>query len=259
MTVGARLDHPLGIYPMVEEGEASGRVAAVYSLVLESMPFVPSLFKSLASCPRYLVLAWDQASHATDQATFGVAVRELVALSVPASDPPPDQTLRDALAAFAEPLARMQLLAAGLLHALGGAVSGRPASERLPPSPSRLEPSRPVPSPWDAGSTRIYGDIRRALDTPIVNSVWRSLAERQLLAPAWEVLAPQAGTTREQADAVQARSIALAAELPWPVTAGIEALDTAGIADAAPAMASILDAYVKTLPRVLVLVASSRG
>ena len=47
-------------YPMIEEDEATGRVAAVYTRVLEHSAFVPSFLKSLALCPPYLVLAWEQ-------------------------------------------------------------------------------------------------------------------------------------------------------------------------------------------------------
>ncbi|MQA04527.1 MAG: hypothetical protein GEV07_18030 [Streptosporangiales bacterium] len=51
-------------YPMVEPGAATGKVAAVYAQIAEVMPIVPSLFKSLAACPPYLALAWDQAAPA---------------------------------------------------------------------------------------------------------------------------------------------------------------------------------------------------
>ncbi len=44
-------------YPMVDEDQATGRVAGVYAQLLDGMPFVPSLFESLALCPGYLVLA----------------------------------------------------------------------------------------------------------------------------------------------------------------------------------------------------------
>jgi hypothetical protein len=47
-------------YPMIEEDEATGRVAAVYADVLARAPLVPSLLKSLGVCPPYLVLAWEQ-------------------------------------------------------------------------------------------------------------------------------------------------------------------------------------------------------
>jgi len=58
--MGSNLDDGFAIYPMVEEAEATGVVAAVYAELLRRMPFVPSLFKSLAVCPPYLVLAYEQ-------------------------------------------------------------------------------------------------------------------------------------------------------------------------------------------------------
>ena len=45
---GSDLSHGFAIYPMVEEGEATGAVAGVYAALLTRMPFVPSLFKSFA-------------------------------------------------------------------------------------------------------------------------------------------------------------------------------------------------------------------
>lgn len=51
-TMTTDLTHRLAIYPMVEEAESVGVVAAVYSRILSRMPLVPSLFKSFAVCPR---------------------------------------------------------------------------------------------------------------------------------------------------------------------------------------------------------------
>ena len=81
--MGSDLKVPFAIDPMVEEHEATGGVAAVYGQILESVTFVPSLFKSLAPCPGYLVLAWDQASHALAEPTFRDAA------ATPPRRPPP--------------------------------------------------------------------------------------------------------------------------------------------------------------------------
>lgn len=43
----------------------------------------------------------------------------------------------------------------------------------------------------------------------------------------------------------------------WRTVANPQALERAGVADAAPGMTAILDVYVTTIPRVLTLVASS--
>lgn len=155
------------------------------------------------------------------------------------------------------PLGRMLLLSAGLLEALEGRMQGDQASPDAPPPAAEVRPERPVPSQWELDAWSTYGEIRQALGTPIVNSIWRALAGEGLLELAWSSLHPQVAETREAAERLQERAVANARSYRWPVVASPTALDSAGIGDAAPAQAAILDAYVKTLPRLLVLVASS--
>lgn len=243
-------------YPMVEEAQATGVVAGVYARLLESMPFVPSLFKSLALCPGYLVLAAEQVGAVLHDPDFVPAAQELVTSARTAATPPVDAEVRQALAGFAGPLSRMLLLTAGLRLALDGKLDAPPAPGR-PPAAQPVEPENPAPSPADAPAPELYGDIRTALDTPIVNSVWRSLAGSGLLEAAWDVLGPQAGTTRPAADRLQQKALASARQVPWQVAAGPDPLTRDGLEDARPGMAAVLDAYLVTLPRVLVLVASS--
>jgi hypothetical protein len=212
-------------YPMVEEAEATGVVAGVYADLLDGMPFVPSLFKSLALCPGYLVLANEQVAPVLPDASFGSAAQQLITSVRAIATPPSDAEFRGALAEFTGPLSRMLLLAAGLRLALDGELDLPPAPGRSP-DPRPVRPERPAPSPQDAAAPRLYGEIRAALETPIVNSIWRTLAGRGLVDAAWTALRP-----------------------------GIPA--TLSAADARPGMARVLDAYVTTLPRVLVLVASS--
>lgn len=250
------LTKALALYPMVEEGEATGRVAAVYGQILKSMPFVPSLFKSLATCPAYLVLAWDQASHALADAEFTDAAASLSASARSLVEPPADPAAREDLARFVGPLGRMLLLSTGLLGALEGRVHG-PAASPQPPPGEPVEPSGPVPSQWDVEAWDVYGDIRRALDTPMINSIWRSLAGSGTLQDTWQVLAPQVEASRPHADRLQQRAVEWSLHYQWPVVAGPDALDAAGVVDALPGQAAILDAYVKTLPRLLVLAGSS--
>lgn len=245
------------IYPMVEEGDATGRVAACYGAILESHPFVPSLFKSLAVCPGYLVLAWDQASRALPDDDFRAVADELIAT---ASDGPwrlHDERSRKAMAEFVEPLGRMLVLSAGLLEGLDGGLAGGVASPE-PPESSPREPDRPVPSQWEAGADETFGEIRRALGTPMINSIWRQLAGRGLLVGAWRELAPHVEASLAEADGLQQQAIQAARTFDWPVVAGPEALAGADLADAAAGVRSILDAYVKTLPRLLVLAAPNR-
>lgn len=195
-------------YPMVEEAEATG----VYAGLLESMPFVPSLFKSLALCPGYLVLAHEQAAPVLPDPSFGSAAQQLVASVWNVATPPTDAEVREALAQFAGPLSRMLLLAVGLRLALDGELNVPPAPGR-PPAARPVEPESPAPSPADAPAARRYGEIRAGLDTPVVNSVWRVLAGRGLLDAAWAVLGPQgdrhpAGRRRPSGQGLRRRTTA---------------------------------------------------
>ncbi|SDY04499.1 hypothetical protein SAMN05661080_02114 [Modestobacter sp. DSM 44400] len=243
-------------YPMVEEDEATGRVAGVYAQLLDGMPFVPSLFKSLALCPGYLVLAAEQAAPALRDDRFGALAQELAASVRTASIPPEDDEVRSVLARFAGPLSRMLLLAAGLRLALDDELDAPPAPGQVPAS-RPVQPRRPAPSPQDAPAAQVYGEIRAALDTPMVNSIWRELAGQGRLAAAWAALGPQAPATRPMAEDLQRRAVDAARRVPWQVAASPAALSQAGVADAAPGMAAVLEAYATTLPRVLVLAASS--
>lgn len=64
----------------------------------------------------------------------------------------------------------MLLLAAGLRLALDDELNAPPAPGRSP-EPRPVEPREPAPSPGDAPDPRLHGEIRVALDMPLVNSV----------------------------------------------------------------------------------------
>ena len=254
--MASNLSDGFATYPMVEESEATGVVAGVYAELLTRMPFVPSLFKSLALCPGYLVLAYEQSVGVLDGDELPASGQQLAASVRDAVRPPEQEQVRQTLAAFVGPIGRMLVLSSGLLLALDGELDAPPApGER--PATRPVEPDRPAPSQWEAPAPSAYGEIRRALDTPMVNTIWRRLAADGLLEQAWSVLGPQAAASRPAADALQQRALDAARRLPWTVVADRAALDAAGVGDAAPGMTSVLDAYVKTLPRLLVLASSS--
>jgi hypothetical protein len=254
--MGSNLDDGFAIYPMVEEAEATGVVAGVYAELLRRMPFVPSLFKSLAVCPPYLVLAYEQCATVLDSDALTQRSDHLSASVHDIATPPEQPEVRAALARFVGPLSRMLLLSGGLLLALRGELDTPAAPGNTPPAQTP-RPDNPAPSQWDAAAPELYGQIRAALETPLINSIWRQLAADGQLGMAWSALAPQVAGSRAAADTLQRAALDAAVELPWSVAANPAALRAAGIPDAVPGLATILDAYIKTLPRVLVLTSSS--
>ncbi|HET7326849.1 MAG TPA: hypothetical protein VFJ14_06120, partial [Nocardioidaceae bacterium] len=227
---GSDLGNDLAIFPMVEEDAAVGRVAGVYARLLERMPLVPSLFKSLAVCPPYLVLAAEQTEGVLDAPDFATVSTELLDSVRGASTPTADPAVRHTLAAFTGPLCRMLLLSAGLLRALAGDLDAPSAPGRMSAA-AAARPADPAPSQWDATASVLYGEIRSALDTPLVNSIWRSLQGAGQLESAWRALGPQAPGTRTAARRLQQRAIEDVKRVRWPVAADRPALEAIGIAD----------------------------
>jgi hypothetical protein len=249
----------LAEFPMVHEAEASGRVAAVYADAAGRAPFVPSILKSLAVCPPYLVLAWQQMAPLLDDPAFKDAAAKLVEGVSEAAEPPGDAGDRQLLARFVEPLSTMLLLCSGLLAALDGELTGHSSAAAETPAQPAAPVAASVPSTSDlAAEADVLGRIRAALGTPIVNSIWRVAASEDRLRRIWDHLEPQAAPTRIAADELRQRADDAARGLPWRAVADRHALNAAGIADAEAGMREILEAYVITLPRVLALVASSQ-
>lgn len=246
------------LYPMVEQDQATGTVAAVYAQVVDVLPFVPSVFKSLAVCPTYLALAWEQAHTALSDVSYRVVADRLVASVHTAAMPPQDPQARDALAEFVNPLGQMLLLCAGWREALAGRLDGAPAQGGISAATGSVPPQRQVPSLRQTDADTLYGEICAALRTPLINSIWRNLAARGLLETAWRDLAPQVDLTRHEAAGLAQHAVPAAHGVEWPVVADPVALRMADIDDAAPGMAAILDCYLTTLPRVLTLVACCR-
>lgn len=241
---------------MVEEDDASGRVAAVYAAVLEQAPFVPSLLKSLALCPPYLVLAWRQAAPVLSSAELPQAVQRLVREVEDAATPPQEPGARDLLGSFAEPIGRMLLLSCGLRAALKGELGDLPPAMPEVLAQPRVSLDRPVPSLGELPEhAKAFGRIRAALGTPIVNSIWRQAAADGWLETIWDHLEPQAAPSRLRADDLLRTASAGIGGLPWDVAADSASLRAADIADAAPGVIVVLDAYASTLARVLTLVA----
>ena len=151
--------------------------------------------------------------------------------------------VRDTVGRFVAPLVRMVLLSAGCTSRSTANWKRYQRTPRRRPRATRSRTSRAV-----AGAGRRRRGVRPhppgAADPSSTASGVSSPAGDSSNAPARRQ--PSEAAALDGAQAVQ-----------WPVIADPAALRHAGIGDARAGIASILDAYVKMLPRVLVLVASS--
>lgn len=243
---------PLSI---VDEADATGTVAAVYGHIRLRLPMVPSLFKLLATCPPYLVLAWRQADPVLDTEAVAAASTALGGSVAAVTTPPMDEGIRQTVAPLVGPLGKMLLLSAGLLCALHGELDGA-AAEPDPPDPVTAAGKRTVP-PGQQDGDPLFDRIQSSLRTPIVHSMWRALANRGQLDGAWAHFAPQVPAALAAGEGLRADALAAAKALRWPVVAGPASIAAAGVTDAVPAITSTLNIYVDTLPPVLALAASS--
>ena len=248
-------------YPMVDEDEATGRVAGVYADILSTFPMVPSLFKSFAVSPTYLELAWDQSRRVLGDDDFAARTRRVVDEAADVVPPHPDSDVRALLGRFVGALGKMLLLTSGLRLALDGVLDATPAApmDELEQEPD-LRVALDVP-PTSAMRPADVGMVRSALATPIVNSIWRVAADRGLLAEAWRELSAHLASPDfvERSDQVRRGALRSAREIGWDVVASRQALANAGLPDGAAGIDAILDAYLMTLPRVLTLVAANEG
>lgn len=244
---------PYAVYPMVEEGDASGRVAAVYEDALRRLPFIPSFLKSVALCPPYLILAWEQASTVVATDMFADAKTALVAAArATGAAPQVSERAAGVMRHVVDPTAQMILLACGLDAALSRDLVGAP-SPGLFARDNRSETASAVqePQPLDPST---FARVRSAMDTPIVNTVWRNLAAAGEFDRNWSEIERVLLATRAHSVRLQEVAHSLALRLSWGCVASPEALTGADIGDAVPGMRSVLQAYIKTLPRLLALV-----
>lgn len=220
----------------------------MYAEVRSELGFVPHLFTSLALFPNYLVLAWEQTKPLIGSADFSNAATRLVDRASSYVPPPRDPEAKAILAGRAS--GRMLLLSAGLRLALDGRLSAPSAVGVQPVGEPRLGVMDERRS-----SESTFGEIRRDLDTPIVNELWHLLAEAGELEATWRELAPQARGALALGTDLETDAYATAARLPWHVAADATAARREGCGEVLPAIEQILETFCTTLARVLILVA----
>ena len=181
-----------------EEHEVSPDLRRVYADIRSSfdLPFVPSLFKTLAASPEYLRAVWDDlgpvarsrefrsAATALDEFTRSLAVRGgwlysdqekvLASQKFTQSDV---EALGTVISVFARALPRMVLFTRLLQRGYSGGQAGRVTGTKQAAALSRLFTLQ-VPTEKDAGLRvwLMYSDLKRTLNTKHVPSIFRLLS-----------------------------------------------------------------------------------
>ena len=225
--------------PLVHEEDADGLVASVFLDIRTRMPFVPALFKALASDPESLLAAWVQARMVYDHPgamEAADAIRRSARVTI---DYRPTSKVRETLVPFAAELPLMLLFVSSLRLSLDHELPPRPAPE------PKLPPAERVPEPEfsDRGDHPLFPEICRVYGTQHLPSIFRTLATAGLLEEVWSATGPflaspagaQAITrTNTEADG-QARAM--------PEVASFQ------VEQARP----ILDQFARALPRNLII------
>ena len=172
--------------PLVHEEDADGLVASVFVDIRARMPFVPALFKALASDPESLLAAWLQARMVYDHPgalEAAEAIRRSARVTI---DYRPTSKVRETLVPFAAELPFMLLIVSSLRLSLDHELPPRPAPE------PKLPPAERVPEPefLDRGEHPLFPEICRVYRTQHLPSIFRTLATTGQLEEVWSAIGP---------------------------------------------------------------------
>jgi len=225
--------------PLVHEEDADGVVASVFVDIRARMPFVPALFKALASDPESLLAAWLQARMVYDHPGSPEAADAIRRSARVTIDYRPTSKVREALVPFAAELPFMLLIVSSLRLSLDHELPPRPEPEPKLPRAARV----PEPEFSDRGEHPLFPEICRVYGTQHLPSIFRTLATTGLLEEVWSATGPAlAGRAGAQAIArINAEADGRARAMPDVASFQVER--------ARP----ILDQFARALPRNLII------
>lgn len=236
-------------YSYAREEDAAGLVSSVFLDVRARMPFVPAIFKALASEPATLEAAWLQARQLYDHPGRAAATARLADAADPGLDWVAPAAVREAVAPFLADLPNMVLIVTSLALALDGALP------RAPRPPANLPPAGPLPAspvPEDRGEHPLYDEIRRVYGTEHLPSMYRALGAKGLLEEPWAAIGPYLDSAEGQVRVARVRARAEEEARGFAEAACFDA-DT-------PHARATLEQFRVALPANLVFVrAASRG
>jgi hypothetical protein len=245
-----------GKLKLVREREADGRSREIFEELKQALgiPFTPVIYQALAAYPEFLDLHWRAfAPLAATEQFFQLGSRlrgesytrmhnyfQIADLCEPLNEmsfsPGAKHQLGDVIELFnyVNPLLLVivsaQLL--GFEQPIGqgkDARSGRAEHPLFIDRPVLIE-EEPAPVPVK----RIYQEMKRTFNLPVVNTDYRAFARwPDFLREYWNALRPiaQAPSYREQQRALCESSESMVKELEMPIDLGVEKLQQSGLAD----------------------------
>jgi hypothetical protein len=217
----------------------------VYVDIRSRMPFVPALFKALASDPESLLAAWLQARMVYDHPGAPEAADAIRRQARVTIDYRPTSKVRETLVPFAAELPLMLLIVSSLRLSLDHELPRQPAPEPGLPAAEQV----PEPEFSGRGDHPLFTEICAVYGTQHLPSIFRTLATTGHLEEVWSatgpVLASPAGT--QAIERINTEADGQARAMPEAASFQVER--------ARP----ILDQFARALPRNLIIAVAAAG
>jgi hypothetical protein len=271
-----------GKLTLVRESEASGRTSDIFRELKTAlgMPYVSLLYKAYAAYPRFLDLHWQAFKPVLEtQEFFDLAERlraeaytrmhnyfripDLCArLTEESFSPGAQNELTRLVETLHAENAPVLLLAAAALQAFD-----KPVGSDRKTHPAQSLPTFPMPILVEeerapAATRKIYEEMKRTLDLPVLNLDYRALGRwPDFLRDYWQVLRPMSESPvyRESCQGLRETAVALAGEIPIQVSHTVTQLQDAGMKDEdVAAVVRITEMFTKSLARLVMNIALAK-
>ena len=271
-----------GKLTLVRESEASGRTSQIFGELKAAlaMPYVSLLYKAYAAYPQFLELHWQAFKPVVEtQEFFDLAERlraeaytrmhnyfrvpDLCArLTDESFSPGAQHELTRLIETLQAGNAPVLLLAAAALQAFDKSV-GRERKTHPAQVPEMFSMPVVVEEERAPASTRkIYDEMRRVLELPVLNLDYRALGRwPDFLRDYWQVLRPlsESPVYRESCQGLRETAAALAEELPIQASLTVAQLQDAGMKDEdVAAVVRITEMFTKSLSRLVMNIALAK-
>jgi hypothetical protein len=241
---------------LVPESEADNATSEIYAEIKHALgiPYINPMFQAYAAYPAYFRLLWQTLTPALETREFFSTAERIAAesytrvhnyLNVPDLSrkveemdfsPGAQEELKDVIDLYLYNNSVLLLICASQMQAFENpAASARPATE---PAEHPSHPERPIlvderNAPPE--TRKIYDDIKKTMGTPFLNTSYINFGRwPDFLRVYWETIKPVILTPlyEQNRAAIQTSALALAAELPRPLSLSPAQTEEAGVSAA---------------------------